>query len=178
MRALLVTLLLLVLFILDAWITSYLVVNFDGQELNPYLNTTSFMKILLAPTHFLSFGIAVICLAYAEKNRSKMKIYFTTYSIKLWPFFFPFYLIIMKFLAVVNNLFPLFEKTTPIYWLRIPFRAFSDDPFTQLTWVYAVAAVLLAPLLIYIAKVLYQERTTEESSISDDQEKITTEKKG
>lgn len=170
MRALLVAMLLLFLFTIDAWVTSYLVDNIDGQELNPYLDTSSFTTIFLSPVHFLGFGTAIICLIYAERNRSNLETYFATYSIKLWPFFFPFYLIIMKSLAIINNLFPLFEKTTPIYWLRIPFHAFSDDPFTQVTWIYAIAAILLAPLLILITKQLYQERETKgHSSTSVDQ---------
>lgn len=170
MRILLFTIFLIVLFLLDAWITSYLVENFDGQELNPYLDTSSFTSILFSPAHFLVLGVAIICLIYAEKNRSRLKLFMSTQSIRLWPFFFPSFFAITKTLAIINNLFPLFERSTPIHWLRQPFSRFSDDPSTQLIGVLTVAAILLLPLLILIANALYGERAAIETRARHDKD--------
>lgn len=155
MRIAAISFVLLLLFLLDAWTTAFLVENFDGQELNPYLNTTSFLTILFSPAHFIVAGVIFACLIYAEINEPKFHHYFKQASIKLWPFFFPSYFMITKALAIVNNTFPIIGLSTPIHWLKIPFGFFTDDEWNQTLMFHFVLIFILAPLFIPIAKKLY-----------------------
>ncbi|OGT73696.1 MAG: hypothetical protein A3H44_09230 [Gammaproteobacteria bacterium RIFCSPLOWO2_02_FULL_57_10] len=153
-----------ILFILDAWTTSFLATNFEGQELNPFIDTTDFSSILLSPVNFVVFLIVLLCLFYSEKNKNHLKKLLKLQSIRLIAFFFPTYFMFVKVFAITNNIFPIFGYSTPIHYLRIPFRSITDDTFMQLILVNTVSAVILTPVIIAIAKVLYGEKMKNEGN--------------
>lgn len=165
MRIAVISFVLLLLFLLDAWITEFLVENFDGKELNPYLDTTSFLTILFSPAHFIVAGVVFVCLIYAEINEPNFHNYFKRASIKLWPFFFPFYFMITKSLVIVNNAFPIIGLSTPIHWLISPFEFFTEDEWNQTLMFHFVLIFILAPVFIPIAKKLYGEKPLQQGGM-------------
>jgi len=149
----------IILSVCDAAITNYLVKNFpDGQEINPFTNTSSFSSILLFPVYFLVISAFIGCLVFAERNNAKLQYYIDSRSFKLIPFLFPTYFCISKLFAVVNNFFPLFNRTTPIYWIRRPFERWTNDLFIQTLLADTLIVMLLTPFLIVIAKRIYRTR--------------------
>ncbi len=155
MRITLFTLVLLVLFLLDAWSTAYLVQNFQGGELNPFIDTTSFRTILFSPAHFLVLAIMFSCLVYSEIKEANIHDYLQTASLKLAPFLLPIYFTITKSFAVLNNAMPLIGFHTPISYMRMPFGALSKDPFIQVILLMFVFALVFAPLIVYLAIKIY-----------------------
>ncbi|MDP2141836.1 MAG: hypothetical protein Q8L20_13585 [Gammaproteobacteria bacterium] len=158
MTAVATILILIILFVLDAWTTAYLAANFEGKELNPFIDTTNFASILFSPINFLVIAFVFFCLLYTEKKKSELKIFIESQSLKLTLFIFPIYFVFVKLLAVINNLFPIAGYSTPIHYFRIPFSGITGNPFLQLVLVNTVIGVLLAPFLIFSAKLLYGEK--------------------
>jgi len=143
----------------DAWITDYLVRNFpNGQEINPFTDTSSFTSILFFPAYFLVISAFIGCLLFAEKHNSNLQNYIDSRSFKLIPFIFPTYFCVSKSFAVINNLFPLFDRTTPIYWIRRPFTGWTDNLFIQTLMADTVIIMLLTPILVTMAKRIYQTK--------------------
>lgn len=159
-----VAIIFIILFILDAWTTFLAETNFEGQELNPFIDTTDFSSILFSPINFVIFIIVLLCLFYSEKNKFHLKELFKIQSIRLTAFFFPTYFMFVKVFAIVNNIFPFFGYSTPIHYLRIPFASVTDSPFIQLILVNTVSAIILMPAIIAIVKILYGEKPKNEEN--------------
>lgn len=162
MTILVTVIVLILLFILDAWTTAVLAKSVNGEELNPFVDTTDFSSILLSPMNFVVFSVVLFCLLYAEKNRSNVKEFFEKQSIRLTAYFFPIYFLFTKSFAIINNIFPFFGYSTPIHYLRMPFRSITENPFMQLILVNTISAIVLMPAIIFIAKFLYGERNKNE----------------
>lgn len=151
----------LTLAILDASITSYLVRNFpDGEELNPFVDTSSALTLIFSPSHIIVMGLTFGCLIYAEKYSSKLQDYIRDQSLLIMPFIFPTYFSLSRFFSVINNLFPLFDITTPISWIRIPFTILTENAFMQTVYAEVLFLIITSPLLLYIAKRIYPAEPT------------------
>lgn len=149
--------------IADAGITHYLLRNFgEGQELNPFVTTTNFFSILLSPIPVLLTGGYVWCLLYAERNQERFQDFIDEKSIKVGLFIFPIYFPLSKFAAIINNLHPLFGKSTPVVWLQAPFESWTDSPFMQVVFAQTCILVLIFPILLYVAKRIYRVEPAEQ----------------
>lgn len=143
--------------IADAGITHYLLRNFgEGQELNPFVVTNNFFSILFSPVPVLLTGVYVWCLFYAERNHERFQDFINERSMKVGLFIFPIYFPLSKFAIIINNLHPLFGKSTPVVWLQAPFESWTDSPFMQLVFAETFILMLMFPILLYFAKRIYR----------------------
>lgn len=81
---------------------------------------------------------------------------------KVGLFIFPIYFPLSKFAAIINNLHPLFGRTTPVAWLQVPFESWTDSPFMQLVFAKTFILMLMFPVLLYFAKWTYRVAPTDQ----------------
>lgn len=143
--------------VLDAWLTDYLQRNIvGGEELNPLVYTNNFFTILFSPIPVLIMILYVLCLMYAERNHEKLQDLINERSMKVGLFVFTLYFPISRLLTVINNLFPVFERTTPVVWISAPFERWTDSPFMQLVFAETLIVMLTFPILLYWTKRIYR----------------------
>lgn len=141
----------------DAGITDYLLKNFEGgDELNPFVYTNNFFTILFSPIPVFIMVLYVVCVAYAERNHERLPDLINERSMKVGLFIFALFYPLNRLLTVINNLFPIFERTTPIVWISAPFDGLTDNPFMQLVFAETVIIMLTFPILLYWTKRIYQ----------------------
>jgi len=149
--------------IADAGITHYLLRNLgEGQELNPFVFTNNFFSILFSPIPVLLTGVYVWCLFYAERNHERFQDFINERSMKVGLFIFPIYFPLSKLAIIINNLHPLFGKSTPVVWLQAPFESWTDSPFMQLVFAETFILMLMFPILLYFAKRIYRVAPAEQ----------------
>lgn len=143
--------------VLDAGITDYLLRNLEGgEELNPFVYSDNFFTILFSPIPVFIMVLYVLCLSYAERNHERLPDFINERSMKVGLFIFAIYFPLSKFLTIINNLFPVFGRTTPIIWISAPFQGWTDSPFMQVVFAETFIAMLLFPILLYWTKRIYQ----------------------
>ncbi|MDT8428406.1 MAG: hypothetical protein RQ757_06540 [Pseudomonadales bacterium] len=144
------------LFILDPLSTRYLVVALpSGQELNPYVDTSSFLRLLFNYAHVIPYIVFLLCLYLAEKMAWQYNELIRQKSVRLMAFVFPLFFISTKALAVINNTFLVFGVNSPVLMLLRWMTFLSDDLWQNLSYLHLFMAIALGPVYFKLARMFY-----------------------
>lgn len=145
-----------ILFILDALSTRYLVQALpSGRELNPYVDTSSFMRLLFSYAHVIPFAVFLLSLYFAERMAWQYNALIRQKSVRLMVFLFPLHFISTKGLAVISNSFLVFGVNSPVLMLLRWMTFISDDLWENLFYLKLFMAIALGPVYFKLARRFY-----------------------
>lgn len=140
----------LLLMISDSAITWYLI-NYDlGEEINPFLNTSSFSALLLSPPYLVYLPLCIGSVIFCEQNTPRASRLIQN-TFLLYLFCLPYYYLVAKFFVVLNNILAVFRFNGPVTWLIEIFD------MGDLFGLYAVM-VIIAVMVLPIAENLIKDR--------------------
>lgn len=158
MRASLLIICYLSLSLADAATTVYLYEHFpSGRELNPFVDPDSWSGLLLAPLKLVVYIVFVFLVLYAEKNRDKfVTAEWLTTNAALAAYMMLF-MIMVKVLAVANNLMPMMGFSTPISYVLMFMAPLPGDSGSHYTLFWSALFLLMAPPGLILVRHLYAE---------------------
>jgi len=130
----------LLLSIADSASTWYLIKFGLGEEINPFMDTSSFGSLLVSPPRLILLPLYIGFVIFCEQSYAR-----TSRLIKNWFLLFLFclpyyYLVVLTFLTV-NNILIAFRFRGPITWLIEYFD--MGAPFGLYTAVTLIAFIVL-----------------------------------
>lgn len=129
---------------LDAITTSRLI-EMGGVELNPYVNDSSLSSIFLSPP-MIAIGIPLITFIIISEffiGQEKLKEVISTKSTLTLIMVLPFYAVIVKIIAITNNLLVILPLFNPIGWMFMLF----ENPFHGYLALVITMCLLFTPLI-------------------------------
>ena len=164
MRALFLIVTFLILRIVDTFTTWQLTSSGRAVELNPTVNTESLLSILLSPVPLLIACIFLGCVIYTEKNAQNFERIVGSGVFPSYPFFFPFYYLLLLGIVCISNTLGIFGIGTPISIIATPFKYITSSTNLQFILGYNFLILLTLPAAIPIVRKMYTSRWNTVSS--------------
>ena len=114
-----------------------------GEEINPFVDTSSYASILFSPLQLVYAIVCIGAVIFAEKSHVDTA---KTIRRNQWVFFlycFPYFYLISKTIAIVSNTALLLGLHAPVSFY---FQLFGDDAYIGMIVAYVIFAAIFFPL--------------------------------
>lgn len=145
MRAAILIMSYLVLCLADAATTVYLAEHFpDGMELNPFIDSLDWFGLLLAPVKLIIYGVFIFLVVYSEINRQRFLVADWWSTNTALAAYIVLFMLMVKVLAILNNLMPMMGISTPISYVLMFMEPFPGDRESHYTLFWSGLFLLTA----------------------------------
>ena len=134
---------------LDAFTTFYLVSNDLAFETNLLVETTSLTTLIFSPAPALLTIFCIVSIALAERDESRTAVWIRKHSISSFLFSTPYFLLLAKIFAVINNTSIILGNNDFISWLSI---FVGDDLHIGTLLLFIISAMFVYPVTTYYLK--------------------------
>jgi hypothetical protein len=137
---------------LDAFTTFYLISNNLAFETNLLVDTNSLTTLIFSPAPALLTVFCIVSIAIAEQDGSSTAVWIRKHSLSSFLFSTPYFLLLAKVFAVINNTSIILGNNDFISWLSI---FVGDDLHIGTLLLFIVSAMLVYPITTYYLKRRY-----------------------
>ncbi|MFT7688463.1 MAG: hypothetical protein ACI9FB_003827 [Candidatus Azotimanducaceae bacterium] len=129
--------------LLDAWSTVYVIEYLGAEEVNPYVDPSSMQSLLFSQLQGAYFVFCMGAVIGSEMNSRKTSIIIRDNKFILFVFCLPYFYLITKFLIVANNIVIALDFYSILSWYL---SFYGEYDFFGLVLLFALLAMIFLPI--------------------------------
>ena len=142
-------------------ITTWIAINSGmGREINPYVNTGSFVELILSPVPIAMCALFLFSLLLTERYSNQIHALLMKKSALAPMCLLPLFFIWMMTFICINNVLGVLGFITPLTRASTFFSFITEDPYLQFGIAVQILNVAGLPLLTCIAERIYAPENT------------------
>ena len=124
-----------------------------GEEINPFVDTSSYVSILFSPLQLVYALVCIGAVSLAEKSHVDTAKTIRRNQLVLFLYCLPYFYLISKTIAIINNTVLLLGFHAPV---SLYFQLFGDDAYIGMIIAYVIFAAIFLPLCERYLKARYK----------------------